>query len=55
MKINASALAPIMRDVVGCSGGMLIVAGVHQIYAPAALIVAGAGAVAAAVQLSRRA
>lgn len=55
MKIKASALATIARDIVGCSGLLLIVAGVHQIYAPAALIVAGMGAVAGAVQQARRA
>ena len=58
MKLKSSALMPLIRalsrEIVGCCGVAMIVAGVRQIYAPAGLIVAGACLVYGAVQLARR-
>jgi hypothetical protein len=55
MKFDASKFVPIARDVAGCSGIMLVVAGVHDIYAPAGVIVAGLCLVGGAFQTARRA
>lgn len=54
MKLIRASIAPIARDVAGCSGFAMIFAGVREIYAPAGLIVAGVCLVGAAVQMARR-